>query len=577
MSREGTFEKSRLQGSHVSTLGLMPEDLNSMLERLVIWALALVTLLISPNLTVDAVNPIKILALTSGAVMGVAILLANRSVLSLGIYKSPILIISGFILWLGIVFVFSSGEKYQQLFGVSGRNTGLITYVSLAFVCIFSMFISRKEFFPKFLLSVLVVGSVSLLYGFIQSIGADPLPWQEIYSPVLGFLGNPNFQSSLLGVLSVIVFTQLLSPEVTVKVRLGYLFYILVTLYIIHGTDSQQGFLVLLIGSAISFGIYMVKRNKLLGVGYVAMGILGFSAVLMGILNKGILASVLYKDSVVYRGDYWRAGWNMTIKNPIIGVGLDGYGDWYRRSRTLEATLRRGPEVTSNAAHNVFLDISSNGGFPLLFLYAVLMGLVLLSASKVMKREKSFNPSFVGLMAAWIAFQAQSIISINQIGLAIWGWVMSGLIIGYEISTRDKETIDQKSKKVFIGTKRKASQSTTMFMLSGLVVGILIGTPTFLSSMQYNTALKKSDFNSVVQAAYIWPYDPIRMIQVATTLNDNNLGNRGLEVILDATRKFPDNYAVWFTLNSMKSANVEEKAEALAQMKRLDPLNPNLK
>lgn len=555
----------------------MHKDLNSMLEKLVIWALVLVTLLISPNVTVDAVNPTKILALTSAAFMGIAILLANRSVLSIGTYKIPLLLISGFILWLGIVFVFSSGEKTQQLFGASGRNTGLITYISLAFIFLVSMVISGKEFFPKFLLSVLVVGSTSLLYGFIQSIGADPLPWQEIYSPVLGFLGNPNFQSSLLGVLGVIVFTQLLSPVATVKVKLGYLLYLFLTLYVIHGTDSQQGFLVLLIGSSISLAVYLVERNKLLAVGYIAMGFLGFFAILLGMLNKGILSSVLYKDSIVYRRDYWQAGWNMTLENPIIGVGLDSYGDWYRRSRTLEATLRRGPEVTSNAAHNVYLDFSSYGGFPLVSLYAALMFLVLLSALRVMKREKSFNPNFVGLLAAWFAFQAQSMISINQIGLAIWGWVLSGLIIGYEINTRTKQTIDQRSKKVVLRSKRLASQSTTLFMSIGLLVGTLIGAPTFLSSLQHNIALKKSDVNSVVQAAYIWPYEPIRMVQVATTLNDNNLENRGLEVILDASRKFPDNYAVWSTLYSMKSANVEVKAEALAQMKRLDPLNPDLK
>jgi O-antigen ligase len=67
----------------------------------------------------------------------------------------------------------------------------------------------------------------------------------------------------------------------------------------------------------------------------------------------------------------------MTIDNPIFGVGLDSYGDWYRRSRTIEATLRRGPDVTSNAAHNAFLDISSYGGFPLVLIYIVLIILVI--------------------------------------------------------------------------------------------------------------------------------------------------------------------------------------------------------
>jgi O-antigen ligase len=555
----------------------MHKDLNSMLEKLITWALVLVTLLISPNVTLDAVNPMKIFALTSIAFTGMAILLANRNALSLKSYKIPIVLISGFILWLFIVFVFSSGEKTQQLFGANGRNTGLITYVSLAFILIISMMLSGKEFLPKFLLSVLVVGSASLLYGIIQSVDADPFPWQEIYSPVLGFLGNPNFQSSLLGILGVIVFTQLLSPLVGIKLKLGYISYLALTTFVIYRTDSQQGFLVLLIGSTTSLGIFIGNKNKILGFAYLAMGSLGFFAILMGILNKGILASVLYKDSVTYRGDYWRAGWNMTLENPIIGVGLDSYGDWYRRSRTLEATLRRGPEVTSNAAHNVYLDISSYGGFPLLFLYAGLMGLVVVSALKALKREKNFNPGFVGLVAAWVAFQAQSIISINQIGLAIWGWVISGLIIGYEINTRDDATIGEKSKKVVSGLKGKTASSTTMYMCIGLLVGVLIGAPTFLSSAKHNSALKQGDPAVIERTAYIWPYEPFRMIQVSSTLNSNKLESEGLKVALDAVERFPDNYAVWANLNSMNSASEKQKTEALLQMKRLDPLNPNLK
>jgi hypothetical protein len=50
-----------------------------------------------------------------------------------------------------------------------------------------------------------------------------------------------------------------------------------------------------------------------------------------------------------------------------------------------------------------------------------------------------------------------------------------------------------------------------------------------------------------------------------------------LQVAQDAVERFPDNFAVWSALNSMNKASVEQKAEALAQMKRLDPLNPNLK
>jgi hypothetical protein len=67
------------------------------------------------------------------------------------------------------------------------------------------------------------------------------------------------------------------------------------------------------------------------------------------------------------------------------------------------------------------------------------------------------------------------------------------------------------------------------------------------------------------------------MIQVAMTLNDNKLEDQGLQVAQDAVERFPDNFGVWSALNSMNNASVEQKAEALGQMKRLDPLNPNLK
>jgi hypothetical protein len=315
-----------------------------------------------------------------------------------------------------------------------------------------------------------------------------------------------------------------------------------------------------------------------LGIGYGILSAVGFFVVLFGTLNKGPLASILYKDSVTYRGDYWHAGWNMTVDHPLFGVGMDSYGDWYRRSRTLAATLRRGPDTTSNAAHNVFLDISSYGGFPLLIIYVALMALVVVSAFKVLKRNKGFNPVFAGLVGGWVAFQAQSIISINQIGLAMWGWVLSGLIIGYEINTRNvvvAETVVKKGR--VAGKHAQTSAGSVVALFVAFVLGVLVGMPPYVASARYKSALETSNPTVIQEAAYIWPIDPSRMIQVAMTLNENKLEAQGLEVAIDATKKFPNNYLVWATLDAMKSATAEQKAQAQKEMKRLDPLNPNLK
>jgi O-antigen ligase len=555
----------------------MREKAELTLGKVLVWALIAVTLLVTPLWSLDPINSIKMLVVSAVGFMGFGVLLVNQKVLQLGRFKVPLVLISGFMVWQLVVFVFSGGETLQQLFGTTGRNTGLITYLAFSVLFVVAMAASSVLFLNRFLLAALVVGVASLGYGLVQALGGDPFDWVNPYSPVFGFLGNPNFQSSLLGVLGAIVFTQLLSGSINIQIKGAYLVYLLITVYVIKETDSQQGFLVLLIGSAVSLGIFVNQRSKALGYSYQVLAVVGFVGVLLGTLNKGPLASLLYKDSVTYRGDYWHAGWKMTVENPIFGVGLDSYGDWYRRSRTIEATLRRGPDVTSNAAHNVFLDISSNGGFPLVLIYIALVVLVAVSVKKVIKRSKGFNAGFVGLVAGWVAFQAQSIISINQIGLAIWGWVLSGLIIGYEINTRGGEIVAEKRTGKNATKAVQTSASTSLAMFVGLIIGTLVGMPPYLASAKYKSALETSNPKVIQEAAYIWPVDYSRMIQVSMALNENKLEESALKVALDAVNRFPDNYAVWATLNLMSKASDEQKAQALAQMKRLDPLNPTLK
>jgi O-antigen ligase len=555
----------------------MREKIVVTLGRYALLALILVTLMMTPLWSLDPINPIKMWVLTALGFMCFGVLLVNQRVLVLSRYKFVLTLISSFMVWQLIVLLVSGGEKFQQFFGTMGRNTGLITYLSFSIFFVVSIIVSGDEFLPRFLSATLLVGVASVGYGLIQAVGRDPFEWVVPYSPVFGFLGNPNFQSSLLGILGSVVFAQILSVAVKLQIKAAYVVFLLATIYVIRETNSQQGYLVLLFGSGIALGIYAYKSSRALGFSYLGLAAIGSLAVLVGILNKGPLASLLYKDSVTFRGDYWRAGWNMTIENPIFGVGLDSYGDWYRRSRTIEATLRRGPEVTSNAAHNIFLDFSAYGGFPLVLMYMALMVLVAVSAIKVLKRPQRFNAGFVGLVAGWVAFQSQSTISINQIGLALWGWVLSGLIIGYEINTRRVELVQERKSGKKVVKAVDLSAGTVVAMLVALVIGVLVGMPTYLASAKYKGALETGNSRIIQEAAYIWPLDASRMIQVARTLNDNKLEENGLEVSLRAVERFPDNFAAWAALYAMKAASEQQKAQALAQLKRLDPLNPTLK
>lgn len=556
----------------------------SAIGRLLSWTALLATLAVTPWTSYDPINVPKLAVIAVGGFVALGALVSNRKSFLNSKYRLVQIFGLAFILDLVAVFAVSGTNPAQEFFGTFGRATGLVAYASLCFLLISAVISASAELISRFALVLLGVGALSIGYGIIQAVGADPIKWVNQYSPVIGFLGNPNFESSFVGLSGVLAVSMLLAGGSKLVSRSGYFVNVLLALYVIKETDSQQGFLVFAGGVAIVGLIWISKSKvKFLTIPSVIAGAIGFILVTLGTLNSGPLAGLLYKDSVTYRGDYWRAGWKMTAEHPFFGVGLDSFGDWYRRARTVEATLRRGPDVTSNAAHNVLIDFSAIGGFPLVGIYLFMMVLVIIAAMRLVKRSKGFDPVVTGLIAVWIAYQAQSIISLNQLGLAVWGWIISGLIIGYEINSRtDSEVVTNShsgSKGRFARDRvsDKVAPNTLVGMFIGLLVGLLVGLPPLVASSKFKSALESGNAQVVERAAYIWPLDPIRMGQVALALKDNKLEAQGLKIVEDAVAKFPDEYGLWSVLADMPGATAEQKAKAQSEMKRLDPHNPNLK
>jgi hypothetical protein len=371
-----------------------------------------------------------------------------------------------------------------------------------------------------------------------------------------------------------------LSSKSSIKIRAIYGVYLLVTLYVIGESNSQQGFLVMISGVAVAFAIYLNTKSKTLTIGYLAASFIGFIALILGTQDKGPF-SFLYKTSVSLRGDYWRAGWNMTLDNPILGVGMDSYGDWYRRSRDLETVSGGDYDRTANAAHNVFLDISAGGGFPLVLIYLAIAVLVVVSALRVITREKEFNPLFAGFVGAWVAFQAQSIISINQIGLAIWGWLLSGLLIAYERSNRlglqerNQQSGQQKKKLAPASVQPKLIVASSV----GAVVGLLIALPPLASDTKWRSAQLDRTLPSLeasLQPGYFNPHNSNKFLANIQILESSNLPDLAREYALEAVKWNPEDFNLWKMLYLIQKSTPAEKNTALLNMKRLDPLNPDV-
>jgi len=557
---------------------------SSVIGRVISWTAIAATLAITPWASVDPINVPKLVVIAVGGLITLAALLANRKTIFIDGHKTVMVLSGLFVLDLFLVLVIAGTNPYQEFFGAFGRATGFVAYLSLAALLLGAAVVASPALAKGFTRALLIAGAFSIAYGLLQAVGADPIEWVNQYSPVIGFLGNPNFESSFVGFSGVLAFGFIITQGLSRTTRLAFVAYLILAVFVIIKTDSQQGLLVLAGGIAI-VSIIWISHSKFKFVTKPALILSGIGAVFvaLGSLNSGPLASLLYKASVTYRGDYWRAGWEMTVQNPLFGVGLDSYGDWYRRTRTLEATLRRGPDITSNAAHNVLLDFSSNGGFPLLIIYLALMIVVAISALKILKRSSGFDPAVAGLIAVWIAYLAQSIISLNQLGLAVWGWIISGLIIGYEINTRTQEqpqeikTPTGKGRTAAKAMSEKVSAKTLVSMVAGGAVGLLISLPPFLASAQFKSAFETSDAVIIEKAASLWPHEANRYGQVALVLQANKLEAQAQSVIDAALLKFPDEFGLWSVAAKLSTATPEQIAEATAQMKRLDPFNPDVK
>ena len=371
-----------------------------------------------------------------------------------------------------------------------------------------------------------------------------------------------------MGITATVAFAYLLNKDYKLSIKFGYLAFICLALYIVYKSKSQQGYLVFIAG--VSVVIYLWLRTNLVLKKFRVLYLfaLGFGviAVLLDIFQKSPWSSFLYKESVSYRGDFWQAGWNMTISNPVFGVGLDGYRDNFRFYRD-QASADRNPNSFVDSAHNVFLDISSGGGFPLLLIYITLLVMVLMSARKVIKRSTAFDYNFAALFAAWVVYTAQSVISIQQIGIAIWGWVLAGAIIGYEINSRKDQPVKL--------SNRDASE--VLAVSAGLIIGLIISLPPFIADAQFRSTVLKGEITKIESALQRWPQNVSNMNFASDLFRKGGFPDQALNMARKAVAINPRNFEAWQQIFLSQNAPEAERKEALIKMREMDPFNSTLK
>ncbi len=546
---------------------------DQVMSSILLVGASLITLLVVSGTVTDPVNvPKHVLLGGVGFALGSIYFvdqLKNR--FASGIHLA--LIVIAFWLAGALAVLNSDSPLSQNLYGTYGRNTGFIAYISLTLMFLAASSLTKMESLKKVIYALLFSGVVNIAYCLWAWQIGDFIAWNNEYNRILGTFGNPNFIGAFLGMVVSLIVALILSNKTNYYLKGLGIVLLVIAAFEIQYSKAVQG--VVVSAGGVALVVFFYLRGKFSGwtvpsIYALCVTLLGTVSVL-GALQKGPLAEIVYKTSVSLRGEYWQAAWNMATAKPFTGVGMDAYGDWFRRARDDQALILPGPNVVTNAAHNVPFDVLAYGGWPLFIIYLLILAASATSIIKVVLRQRDYDFIFVGLSVTWICYQVQSVISINQIGIAIWGWILGGAVISYERITRPNKA------------KANSSASQSQFISPqlvgsiGFVIGLILAVPPYNADAQWRSALAAQDLERIKKAlepSYMTPTDSYRLNTAVITFSNSNMPDYARTYAIKGVEFNPINFDAWRLLYSLSNSSPEEKAMAKAKMIELDPLNP---
>ena len=475
------------------------------------------------------------------------------------------------ILWGQISTIASETNTLQSFFGITGRNTGALTYFSFSLVGLGVFILSNKELNQKILVGLGISGLVNLIYcGLVIITGLDPIPWKNVDGDILGTFGNPNFISSFFGIFNILIVSVILRKPSSKKVIASGLVLLGISVWEIFDSQSRQGLIVTLLGSGAVLLYRIIKSETrfitkaFTTATFFTSGILA----LLGMMQIGPFTDYIYKQSVSIRGAYWRAGWETMLQNSILGIGPDSFGDWYTRVRDSRAMVVPGPDVFTNSPHNVFIEQGVNGGIPLFLGYLLLQLYIFYCGIKYIRISKGFDYIFAASFFGWLGFTAQSLISINQIGLAIWGYVLGGMTVGiYNKSRIELELMMSPSKKAM----SVKDEFGFLRVVAGAIVGLIVAIPPFYADAKWRSALTSTQLDQIIGAAPQWPQSTDRYIEVSKLLFKNGYNKETLDFVRKGIEFNQGNVRLWYFLYQIPESTQTEKRLAAERIKILDP------
>ncbi len=377
---------------------------------------------------------------------------------------------------------------YTAFFGDAQRRIGFLTYLCLVIFLYATYKFFRIEHYTRMLNVTLLIAIILVIYGTLQTSGKDFIAWNNPYNAIILTFGNPNFASAFMAMLAVLLLTSINLHTINSYLKVIMLGISLFLLGLIVLSNSRQG----LVGFSIGFGFFLGTklwyRNKRAGLPVIFFLLFFFFVLILGMLQFGPLKNLIYKPSLSVRGFYWQAAWEMFKSNPLFGIGIERYGAYFKEYREIGYPLNYGFEITSTNAHNVFLQMFATGGFFVGFFYLALTFYIFYRGLKKLLMLSKDNNILLPIFSSWLVFQSQSVISIDNIGLTVWGWILGGCILALSGTPNMNDSVGKKV------VSHKDTQSIMLSWIFSLSMIILV---SFLYRGETATMQLRERFNGL--------------------------------------------------------------------------------
>ena len=215
-------------------------------------------------------------------------------------------------------------------------------------------------------------------------IGGDVIQGRAVWNHVYN---NPNDLAALsllaLGVALALIF----SASEWNLVRLGAAASAAILLVVILRTQSRGVFLGVVVATAPTFIRILLQQMRVaVGIGIVVVLVASFAIPpkvwdrLSGIQKLTSADTIAQSDkegSAAERVEILKAGWQIFLDNPVLGVGLGVF--------PLECNLYS-PIIGKRDTHNTYLNLAAETGLPGLAIWCALVGSALLRAHRARRR-----------------------------------------------------------------------------------------------------------------------------------------------------------------------------------------------